>query len=116
CVWGVAVEGDPTPTAGTVRPLAASLVPAINAGGTIAFRGVVADGRFSSGIFLAPPEGGVEKVVGVGETTGAGRLAQLRDPVLADDDGVIVPAALIGGTSGLFRVTPARPGAELDLL
>ena len=91
-------------------------MPAINAGGTIAFRGVVADGRFSSGIFLAPPEGGVEKVVGVGETTGAGRLAQLRDPVLADDDGVIVPASLIGGPPGLFRVTRARTVAELALL
>ncbi|TMB42406.1 MAG: hypothetical protein E6J55_15955 [Deltaproteobacteria bacterium] len=112
----VVVEGDPTPIGGTFRPFAASLVPAINAGGTIAFRGVVADGRFSSGIFLAPPEGGVEKVVGVGETTGAGRLAQLRDPVLADDDGVIVPASLIGGPPGLFRVTRARTVAELALL
>src|SRR5437870_3032589 len=112
----VALEGDHTPIGGTFRPFAGSLVPAINASGTIAFRGTVADGLFSSGIFLAPPEGGVEKVVGAGETTRAGRLAQLRDPVLADDDGVIVPAALIGGTSGLFRVTRARTVAELGLL
>src|SRR5207244_11670879 len=82
----------------------------------VAVRGTVAGGRFSSGVFLAPTDGGVEKVVGAGETTGAGRLAQLRDPVLADDGGVVVPAALIGGTSGLFRVTRARTVTELAVL
>lgn len=112
----VAVEGDATPIGGTFQPFPAALVPAINASGTIVFRAVVIDGLFSSGVFLAPPGGALEKVLGAGETTHAGRLTQLRDPVLADDDGVVVPATLIGGTSGLFRVTRARTVTEVALL
>ena len=115
-IRAVAVEGESTPIGGTFRPFARALLPAINASGTIAFRGVVTDGLFSAGIFLAPAGGALEKVIGAGETTQAGRLSQLRDPVLADDDGIIVPAGLIGGTSGLFRVTRARTVAEVALL
>ena len=109
----VALEGDATPTGevtfgeGKFRAFASTLVPAIDAGGTIVFRATIANGRVSAAVVLARTGEALRTLVGVGQTTSAGRLAQLRDPVLADDDSVVVPATVVGGTSGLFRVRPA---------
>jgi len=108
----VALEGDPTPIGGNYKAFASTLVPAVNASGAIAFRATVSKELFSAGVFLATPDGPVGKVLAAGESTAAGRLAQFRDPALANDGGVLVAATLIGGSSGLFRV---RAGAVSEI-
>ena len=111
-VAAVAAEGDPTPVGGTFGAFPVSLVPAINASGTIAFRATVRDASLSSGVFVATADGSLTKAVAVGETTKAGRLVRLREVAIADDGSVVVRAALVGGMPGLFQ---ARAG-QVDRL
>jgi hypothetical protein len=100
----VAIEGVPAPGGGTLRSFPTSLVPAINTDGAIVFRAALGGAVASAGVFVAAPDGSLVRVLGVGETTGVGLLLRLRDPVLADDGGVVVRAALADGTPGLFRI------------
>jgi hypothetical protein len=101
----VVMDGDATPIGGTFANFPNSLVPVINASGSIAFRATLADAPFPSGVFVAQPDGTLLKAAAVGEPNGsAGQvLVRLREVSLADDGGVVIRASLLGGTPGLFR-------------
>jgi hypothetical protein len=100
----VVLAGDGTPVGGTFRDFPTSLAPTISTSGTIAFRATLRGVAFGAGVFLAPAAGGIVKVVAAGEGTAVGQLTRLRDPAIADDLSVLVPASLAGGGSGLFVV------------
>ncbi len=111
-VTPLAISGAPTPIGGTFKDFPSSLVPVINTGGLVAFRATVEGASFTSGLFVALPDGTLVKVAAVGEPTAAGVLARLRELALADDGGTVFRASLTGGTQGLFLAA----GGSVDRL
>src|SRR5262245_7580321 len=89
---GASVEG---PTI-TIRSLPSSLTPSINAGGTIAFRATLSGAKGGSAIFAAPPGGVLQRIVSARDQTAVGSLVRLRDPVIADDGSLVIPASVTG--------------------
>src|SRR5262249_57971739 len=89
---GASVEG---PTV-TLRSLPSSLTPSINAGGTIAFRATLSGAEGGSAIFAAPPGGALQRIVSARDQTAVGSLVRLRDPVIADDGSLVIPASVTG--------------------
>jgi hypothetical protein len=96
------LEGDASPLGGTIAQIANSVVPSVNASGRIAFRASLADAPFSAAVLTVGPGEAPAVVVSAGAVTRVGRLARLRDPVLADDGSVVVRALIVGGAAGLF--------------
>jgi hypothetical protein len=102
-VQTVVLENDPTPTPDvTIRQLPSSLEPSINVAGVVAFRASLRGGLGGSGIFLASPLGSLVQIVQTQDPTAVGGLVRLRDPVIADDESVVVPASIGGLGPGLF--------------
>lgn len=103
-VQPVVREGDAVGDAEVhIRTLASSLTPSINASGAIAFRASLSGAdTASSAVFVAAPDGGTTRIVAARDNTAAGLLVRLRDPVLADDGSLVVPASTIGGGPSLF--------------
>ena len=122
-VQAVIREGDPLGEAGErVRTLASSLTPSINAGGAIAFRATLQGGRDNrAAIFVAAPNGATTQIANSRDATAAGVLVQFRDPALADDGSLVLPASVIGSGPSLFVFREgvvtvlARSAAETDL-
>ncbi len=99
---GASVEG---PTV-TIRSLPSSLTPSINAGGTVAFRATLSGGEGGSAIFVASPGGSLQRIVSAKDQTAVGSLVRLRDPVIADDDSLVIPASVTG--SGPLLIVQRR--------
>ena len=96
-VQPVVLEGDSVggPTI-TINSLPSSLTPAINGGGTVAFRATVAGGDGGSGIFVAAPGATLQQIVTARDKTAVGALVRLRDPAIADDGSLVIPASVTG--------------------
>ena len=107
-VTTVALAGDPTPLGGRFGDFPASLVPAINGRGTIAFRAGVLDGSASAAVFGVPAGGPLAAIVAVGDTVDGVRLLRLRDPLLADDGSLLVRATASGGAPQVFVARASR--------
>ncbi len=105
-------EGDPVGDDVTVRSLPSSLTPSINAGGSIAFRATLAGGESGSAIFVAAADGSLARILGARDPSAAGLLVRLRDPVLADDGSLVLPASVTGRGPSLYVY---RAGAVSDL-
>lgn len=105
-------SGQPSPIGGTYKQFPSSLAPWLNASGAIAFRATLSGALFSSGAFVAAPSGAVTRVVATGEQTTAGKLVQVRNPLLADDGSVLVPATTKGGRAAYYV---ARAGEVREL-
>ena len=88
-----ATVGGPTTT---ISSLPSSLTPAINSGGTVAFRASVQGGNGGSGIFVAPPGATLQQVVSARDKIDVGALVRLRDPAIADDGSLVIPASVTG--------------------
>ena len=88
-----ATVGGPTTT---ISSLPSSLTPAINNGGTVAFRASVQGGNGGSGIFVAPPGATLQQVVSARDKIDVGALVRLRDPAIADDGSLVIPASVTG--------------------
>ncbi len=101
---GVVLEGDATADAGVVfRQLPSSLVPSINATGGVAFRATLGGGEGGSAIFVAAPGVPPVRVLSSRDPVPSlGSLVRFRDPVLADDGSLVVPASVTGSGPGLF--------------
>ncbi len=97
-------SGQPSPIGGTYKQVPSSLAPSLNTSGAIAFRATLSGALFSSGAFVAAPSGVVTRVVATGEQTSAGKLVQVRNPLLADDGSVLVPATTKGGRAAYYVV------------
>ena len=97
-------SGQASPLGGTYKQFPTSLAPWVNASGAIAFRATLDGALFSSGVFVATPSGTVTRVVATGEQTAVGKLVQVRNPLLADDGSVLVPATRKGGRAGYYVV------------
>lgn len=110
-IIALAKEGDPIPTAigGTFKSFATSIVPSINVTGQVTFRATIADSVFNAAVFLAAPDGTLQDQVVAGQSVGSETLVRLRDPLVADDGSVLVPASLPGGGSGLYVVRQRTP-------
>jgi hypothetical protein len=124
----VVLEGDPSPLGGTFRQIPTSLMPSINASGTIAFRATLQQASASAAVFTAAPDGRLTPVVSIGQRivpdTGEPEGAALRrlgEAVLGSDGSLLVRATLVGGTPGLFVARDgevkalARLGEATDL-
>jgi len=118
----VVLENDETETPGvTIRQIPSSLEPSINAEGVVAFRASLRGGNGGSGIFLAPRFGPPVQIVQTQDPTAVGGLVRLRDPVIADDESVVVPASITGLGPGLYIyraglvTTLAQVGDRTDL-
>ncbi len=111
-VRAVAREGDPVGGDVRVRSLPSSLTPSINAGGAVAYRATLTGAETGSAIFVASPDGTTTPILNVGDTTAVGVLLRFRDPVLADDGSLVIPASIKGGGPSLFVY---RAGAVRDL-
>lgn len=118
----VVFENDETETPGvTIRQIPSSLEPSINAGGVVAFRASLRGGNGGSGIFLAPRFGPPVQIVQTQDATAVGGLVRLRDPVIANDESVVVPASITGLGPGLYVyragqvTTLAQVGDPTDL-
>jgi hypothetical protein len=96
------LEGDASPIGGTIAQIANSVVPSVNAAGRVAFRASLANAPFSAAVLTVAAGEVPAVVVSAGAATRVGRLARLRDPVLADDDSVVVRGLVVGGGAGLF--------------
>ncbi|MCW5892579.1 MAG: hypothetical protein KIT14_18855 [bacterium] len=103
-VSAVAVEGQGTGEPDvTYRQFASSLVPSINVGGTIAFRATLGGAGSGSAIFAAAPAGAPIALLKTRDgTPGTPSLVRFRDPSLADDGSLVVPASISGSGPGLF--------------
>jgi hypothetical protein len=88
-----ATVGGPTIT---ISSLPSSLTPAINGNGTVAFRASVAGGEGGSGIFVAAPGATLQQIVSARDKTAVGALVRLRDPAIADDGSLVIPASVTG--------------------
>lgn len=111
----LAKEGDSAPVnesngdrTATFRNFPTSMVPSINATGQVAFRALIGDSQYNAGIFLAEANGALASAVIAGQP-GAINLTRLRDPGLADDGSMLVPAGEPGAGSGLYVVRDGRP-------
>ncbi len=111
----VALEDDASPLGGRFRNIPTSLVPAINARGTVAFRASVRDGTASAGVFVRSLDGALATIVAVGDVVADGddraegaRLVRLRDPAIADDGSVLLRASISRGAPGLFVARHGR--------
>lgn len=90
----VAAAGDPAPGGGSFAALA---VPALNAGGTIAFAAVVEGGPTQGGIFVAGPNNALRQVVGAGNPApGGGVFTRISEHVGIDDAGRVAFGAFLG--------------------
>jgi hypothetical protein len=105
----VVLQGEPAPIVGaTFRGFPSSTIPSINASGVIAFRGLLEGGSGGAGIFVAAPGMPLVAIATTRLETAVGLLSQLRDPVIADDGSVVVPASVAGIGPGIYA---ARDGA-----
>jgi hypothetical protein len=96
-------EGDDVGGGATVTTLPSSLIPSINSTGAIAFRASLSGSTGGSGIFVAAPGSALQQIVSAREQSGTGgKLVRLRDPSIADDGSVIVPASQTGIGPSLF--------------
>jgi hypothetical protein len=96
-------EGDDVGGGTTVKSLPSSLVPSINATGTIAFRATLSGSTGSSGIFVSTPGSALQQIVSAREQSDTGgKLVLLRDPAIAGDGSVVVPASQTGTGPSLF--------------
>lgn len=97
------LEGGSTGEAGvSFRGFASSVVPSINAGGVVAFRGNLTGDVSGSAVFVSAGSGVLARVVGTRDVTDAGALVRLRDPAIADDGSICIPASITGRGPGLF--------------
>ena len=96
-------EGDDVGGGTTVKSLPSSLVPSINASGAVAFRATLSGSTGSAGVFVATPGSALQQIVSAREQSDTGgKLVQLRDPAIADDGSVVVPASQTGTGPSLF--------------
>jgi hypothetical protein len=109
-------EAAPGVRGGIFARFPTSVVPAINAGGDVAFRVTLGGDATGAGVFVGHTSGAVEKIV----TTREERkelddrtLTRLRDPVLADDGSVLVVSTPPNEGVGLFV---ARGGNLTELI
>ena len=107
-VAAVALAGDPTPLGGTFGDFPTALVPVINGRGTIGFRAGVTGGSAPAAVFVTTADGRLATIVAVGGTIDGARLVRARDPVLADDGSVLVPATLARGAPALLVARAGR--------
>jgi hypothetical protein len=122
-VSAVAIEGQGTGAPDvTFRQFASSLVPSINAGGAIAFRATLGGAGTGSAVFVAAPGGAPVALLRTrDDNPGTPSLVRFRDPSLADDGSLVVPASISGSGPGLFvyragAVTPlAQVGDRTDV-
>ena len=99
----VAREGDDVGAGITIKSLPSSTVPSINATGAIAFRATLSGATGGSGIFVATPGSTLQQIVSAREQSDTGgKLVRLRDPAIADDGSVVVPASQTGTGPSLF--------------
>jgi hypothetical protein len=105
---GDSVSGDQV----SVRTLPSSLTPSINVGAAVAYRATLTGAESGSAIFIATPDGVTTRVLAARDRTAVGVLVRLRDPVLADDGSLVVPASVTGGGPSLFLY---RSGAFSEL-
>ena len=99
----VAREGDDVGAGITIKSLPSSTVPSINATGAIAFRATLSGATGGSGIFVATPGSTLQQIVSAREQSDTGgKLVRLRDPAIADDGSVVVPASQTGIGPSLF--------------
>lgn len=103
-VTAIAIEGQGTGEPDvTFRQFASSLVPSINLGGTVAFRATLGGTGTGSAIFAAAPGGAPVALLKTrDENPGTPSLVRFRDPSLADDGSLVVPASISGSGPGLF--------------
>ncbi len=122
-VQAVVREGDPLGDEGeSVRTLVSSLTPSINAAGAIAFRATLTGGKETrAAIFVAAPDGTTTRIADSRGNTAAGVLVRFRDPALADDGSLVLPASVIGSGPSLFVYRAgvvtvlARSGGQTDI-
>jgi hypothetical protein len=96
-------EGDDVGAGITIKSLPSSTVPSINATGAIAFRATLSGASGGSGIFVATPGSTLQQIVSAREQSDTGgKLVRLRDPAIADDGSVLVPASQTGTGPSLF--------------
>ncbi len=104
-VQAVVREGDPVgDTDVRIRTLPSSLTPSINGVGEVAFRATVAGADGGSAVFVGAPGAGLRRIVGARDATAFGTLVRLRDPALADNGTLVLPASVTGGGPSLFVV------------
>jgi hypothetical protein len=98
-----------------VRSLPSSLTPSINVAGAVAFRATLAGAESGSAIFVAAPDGTITRILAARDPTAAGVLVRLRDPVLAGDGSLVIPASVTGGGPSLvvYRAGAVRPLARI---
>jgi hypothetical protein len=95
---GDVVAGDDV----RIRSLPSSLTPSINAAGAIAFRATLAGAESGSAIFVAGTDGSIARILDARDRTAAGVLIRLRDPAIADDGSLVIPASIAGSGPALF--------------
>lgn len=103
-VSAIALEGQGTGEPDvTFRQFPSSLVPSINLGGTVAFRATLGGAGSGSAIFAAAPAGAPLALLTTrDDRPGTPSLVRFRDPSLADDGSLVVPASITGSGPGLF--------------
>ena len=110
----IALEGDPTPAGGTLAGFGTHPVPAINAGGTVAFAATIAGGRSTDGIFMT--SGGRRRTVALTSAPApgiaGGTLATLDAPALNDRGDVAFLAGVRRGRETVETIY-VRAGAGL---
>jgi hypothetical protein len=96
-------EGDDVGGGITIKSLPSSTIPSINATGTIAFRATLSGASGGSGVFVSTPGSALQQIVSAREQSDTGgKLVRLRDPAIADDGSVVVPASQTGTGPSLF--------------
>lgn len=110
----VALEGDPTPAGGTLAGFGTHPIPALNAGGAVAFTATIAGGRSAEGVFVA--SGGRLRSVALAGASApgiaGGALATLDAPALNDRGDVAFLAGVRRGRETLETIY-VRSGAGL---
>lgn len=122
-VQAIAVEGQGTGEPDVVyRQFASSIVPSINLGGSVAFRATLGGAGSGSAIFAAAPGGAPVALLKTrDDNPSTPSLVRFRDPSLADDGSVVVPASISGSGPGLFVyragaiITLAQVGERTDV-
>jgi hypothetical protein len=105
----VALEGDPAPIEhAKFRGFPSSSTPSINAGGVMTFRGLLEGIDAGAAVFVAPGDGSLVPLVTTQQETQVGTLIQLRDPVIADDGSVVLPATVAGSGPSLYSVRDGK--------